>query len=220
MKWPWLHDEQAIEEQNDACNAKTKMRWRLSCWSQNSWFYQVCGKGWFWQRDKEIKSVNALPAICGRVCPRKHSVKRHVYWARKERQYQLAGLSVLFRIMNEKKEWLYPKTPSLRKESGDRRFGTRGLTAAADLARMVIQSRSLKHYMRLVAFLHMVFRNSVYQEIVNEEVEYVKKLGVTILLDSVVGKIETLDELLSEFECDFPGTGAGFLCSWISMART
>ena len=47
------------------------------------------------------------------------------------------------------------------------------------------------------------------KEIVRAEVEYVKKLGVTVLLDSVIGKIETVDELLSEFDAVFLGTGAG-----------
>ena len=47
------------------------------------------------------------------------------------------------------------------------------------------------------------------KDIVRAEVEYVKKLGVTLLLDSVIGKIDTVDELLSDFDAVFLGTGAG-----------
>lgn len=47
------------------------------------------------------------------------------------------------------------------------------------------------------------------KEIVKAEVDYVKRLGVTILLDSVIGKIATVEELLYEFDAVFLGTGAG-----------
>jgi len=50
----------------------------------------------------------------------------------------------------------------------------------------------------------MVSRSSGFQGIVKEEVDYVKKLGVTVLLDSVIGKLDTVDELLTD----------SMQCSW------
>jgi glutamate synthase (NADPH/NADH) small chain len=48
------------------------------------------------------------------------------------------------------------------------------------------------------------------KEIVQTEVEYVASLGVEIVLDSVIGKIDTVDELLSNgYDAVFLGTGAG-----------
>ena len=48
------------------------------------------------------------------------------------------------------------------------------------------------------------------KEIVQAEVDYVKSLGVEIRLDSVVGKIDTVDELLANgYDAVFMGTGAG-----------
>jgi glutamate synthase (NADPH/NADH) small chain len=47
------------------------------------------------------------------------------------------------------------------------------------------------------------------KDIVRAEVDYVNNLGVSLILDSVIGKIETVDEILSEFDAVFLGTGAG-----------
>jgi glutamate synthase (NADPH/NADH) small chain len=45
--------------------------------------------------------------------------------------------------------------------------------------------------------------------IVNREVEYLRKLGVKIVTDFVVGKTRTVDSLLEEFDAVFVGSGAG-----------
>jgi glutamate synthase (NADPH/NADH) small chain len=47
------------------------------------------------------------------------------------------------------------------------------------------------------------------KSIVKAEVDYVESLGVKIELDSVIGKVITVDELLEEFDVVFLGTGAG-----------
>jgi glutamate synthase (NADPH/NADH) small chain len=45
--------------------------------------------------------------------------------------------------------------------------------------------------------------------IVRREVDYVRKLGVNIILDYVVGKTRTIDSMLEEFDAIFVGAGAG-----------
>ncbi len=48
------------------------------------------------------------------------------------------------------------------------------------------------------------------KKIVQNEVDYVKSLGVDIQLDSVMGKLATVDELLEDgYDAIFLGTGAG-----------
>jgi glutamate synthase (NADPH/NADH) small chain len=47
------------------------------------------------------------------------------------------------------------------------------------------------------------------KEIVRREVDYVRRLGVKIVTDFVVGRTATLEELLQEFDAVFLGTGAG-----------
>jgi glutamate synthase (NADPH/NADH) small chain len=89
--------------------------------------------------------------------------------------------------------------------------GPASLTAAADLAKM-------GHKGTIFEALHVAGGVLVYgipqfrlpKEIVQNEVNYVSSLGVEIKLDSVIGKIETVDELLSNgFDAVFLGTGAG-----------
>jgi glutamate synthase (NADPH/NADH) small chain len=52
--------------------------------------------------------------------------------------------------------------------------------------------------------------------IVNAEVEYIKKLGVEIVYDRVIGKTITIEELLEDFDAVFIGTGAG-LPRWLNI---
>jgi glutamate synthase (NADPH/NADH) small chain len=47
------------------------------------------------------------------------------------------------------------------------------------------------------------------KDIVRSEVDYIKKLGVKIDYDVVVGKTITVDEILEEYDAVFIGTGAG-----------
>jgi glutamate synthase (NADPH/NADH) small chain len=89
--------------------------------------------------------------------------------------------------------------------------GPAGLTCAADLAR-------LGHQVTIFESSHVAGGVLTYgipefrlpKAIVNEEVDYVKSLGVEIKLDSVMGKLATVDELFdSGYEAVFLGTGAG-----------
>jgi len=89
--------------------------------------------------------------------------------------------------------------------------GPASLTAAADLAKM-------GHQVIIFEALHVAGGVLVYgipqfrlpKEIVQNEVNYVSSLGVEIKLDQVIGKIETVDELLKNgFDAVFLGTGAG-----------
>jgi len=89
--------------------------------------------------------------------------------------------------------------------------GPAGLTAAADLAKM-------GHAVTMFEALHVAGGVLMYgipefrlpKEIVQNEVEYVRSLGVKIELDSVVGKLVTIDELLAGgYQAVFLSTGAG-----------
>jgi len=89
--------------------------------------------------------------------------------------------------------------------------GPAGLTVAADLAKR-------GHKVTILEALHVAGGVLMYgipefrmpKNIVQAEVEYVKSLGVEIKLDSVIGKISTVDELLGEgYDAVFLGTVAG-----------
>ena len=174
-------------------------------------FIRHVANGDFDSAIKEIKTVNALPAVCGRVCPQETQCEASCILKKKGEPVSIGRLERFVSDIEQAKGVEKPQKP---KPSGKKvaivGSGPAGLTAAADLARM-------GHSVTIFEALHAAGGVLTYgipefrlpKDIVKAEVEYVKKLGVTILLDSVIGKIEAVDDLLLEFDAVFLGTGAG-----------
>jgi glutamate synthase (NADPH/NADH) small chain len=88
--------------------------------------------------------------------------------------------------------------------------GPAGLTAAADLAK-------LGHEVVIFEALHKPGGVLIYgipefrlpKDIVEAEAQYIEKLGVTMKMNSLIGRLYTIDELLKQFNAVFIGTGAG-----------
>jgi glutamate synthase (NADPH/NADH) small chain len=174
-------------------------------------FLKYIAEGDFDSAIKEIKAKNALPAVCGRVCPQETQCEECCVLSKKGASVSIGYLERFAADYERKKavEVPPPQEPTGKKVAvvGS---GPAGLTAAADLARM-------GHSVTIFEALHEPGGVLTYgipefrlpKDIVRAEVEYVKKLGVTILLDSVIGKLETVDDMLGEFDAIFLGTGAG-----------
>ncbi|MCX9010832.1 MAG: NADPH-dependent glutamate synthase [Candidatus Methanoperedens sp.] len=174
-------------------------------------FLKYVAEGGFDKAIKEIKVDNALPAICGRVCPQETQCEQACVLSKKGASVSIGRLE---RFLADYERKRGAETPNLPEPTGKKvavvGSGPAGLTAAADLAKM-------GHSVTVFEALHEAGGVLIYgipefrlpKEIVRAEVEFVKKLGVNIFLDSVIGKIDTVDELLSEFDAVFLGTGAG-----------
>ncbi len=88
--------------------------------------------------------------------------------------------------------------------------GPSGLTCAAILAKK-------GHEVTIYETLHEPGGVLVYgipefrlpKDIVREEIDYIRKLGVNIETDAIIGQTTTVDELLEEHDAAFLGTGAG-----------
>ncbi len=164
---------------------------------------------------KILKSKNALPGICGRVCPQETQCEVVCVLTKKEAPIAIG------RLERYVADWERAHKDSLKssvtrpKPTGKRvavvGSGPAGLTAAAELAR-------LGHAVTLFEALHTAGGVLIYgipefrlpKGIVQDEVDYVVSLGVELKLDSVVGKLATLDELLENgYQAVFLGTGAG-----------
>ena len=161
-----------------------------------------------------LKGDNNLPAICGRVCPQETQCEILCVLGKK---FEPVAIGRLERFVAD---WELAKSdlpkPELPSPSGKRvaviGAGPAGLTCAGDLARN-------GHQVTLFEALHAPGGVLIYgipefrlpKTVVRAEVDYVKSLGVEIRLDTVIGKLYTIDELLDEegFDAIFMGTGAG-----------
>jgi len=161
-----------------------------------------------------LKSKNALPGICGRVCPQETQCEATCSLAKKGAPIAIGRLE-RFVADWERANVGAAKPIDPPKPTGKRvavvGSGPAGLTAAADLAK-------LGYSVTIFEALHVAGGVLMYgipefrlpKEIVQAEVDYVVSLGVKLELDAVVGKLATVDELLNNgYRAVFLGTGAG-----------
>lgn len=156
-----------------------------------------------------IKEKNALPAICGRVCPQEDQCEKLCVIGVKDEPVAIGRLE---RFVAD-----HGKTGKDVKGAKATGFkvavigaGPAGLTCAAQTAR-------LGHKVTLFESLHEPGGVLMYgipefrlpKEIVKQEIEYIKGIGVEVKTDYLVGSTISLDEILEEFDAAFIGTGAG-----------
>ena len=160
-----------------------------------------------------LKGDNNLPAICGRVCPQETQCEEVCVLGKKYQPVSIGRLERFVADWDLDRGATIPKLPpSSGKKVAVIGAGPAGLTCAADLARY-------GHAVTIFESLHKSGGVLIYgipefrlpKDIVKAEVDYVRKLGVDIRLDSVIGKLFTIDELLGEqgYDAIFLGTGAG-----------
>jgi glutamate synthase (NADPH/NADH) small chain len=160
-----------------------------------------------------LKEQNSLPAICGRVCPQEKQCEQ-VCTLAKVKQPVAVGRLERF-VADYEREKLGIKIPKLPRATGKKiavaGSGPAGLTCASELARM-------GHAVKIFESLHVPGGVLMYgipefrlpKAIVQAEVDYVKKLGVQLDTDALVGRTYTIDELFEDgYDAIFVGSGAG-----------
>jgi glutamate synthase (NADPH/NADH) small chain len=177
-------------------------------------------EGNFAEAIKINKQKNSLPAVCGRVCPYENQCESKCVLNRKG---EPVGIGRLERFIAdwERRQGAcrVEKTKPNGKKVAVVGSGPAGLTAAGDLAKLgyvVTVFEALHEPGGVLSYGIPEFR--LPKEIVRSEVEYIKKLGVEIMVDQVIGKTLTLNELLGYqgFDAVFLGTGAG-LPKWLNL---
>ena len=162
-----------------------------------------------------IKSDNALPAVCGRVCPQENQCEKLCILAKKG---EAVGIGRLERFAADwqlaQGEEINPIefAPDAQKVAVIG-AGPAGLSCAGDLAKKgyrVTIFEALHVAGGVLSYGIPEFRLPK-DGVVRKEVENLEKLGVKIELNSVVGRLYTVDELMQEegFDAVFVGTGAG-----------
>ena len=159
-----------------------------------------------------IAESSSLPAVCGRVCPQETQCESKCTLGIK---FEPVGIGRLERFVADYHNTNFKGEPVLPEQNGRKvaviGSGPSGLTCAGDLAK--------KGY-KVTVFeaLHVAGGVLVYgipefrlpKDIVKNEVETLKKLGVEIQTNVVIGKTITVDELFEDgYEAVFVGSGAG-----------
>ncbi|UCH58037.1 MAG: NADPH-dependent glutamate synthase [Candidatus Bathyarchaeota archaeon] len=175
-------------------------------------FIDLMKQGKFDEAIKEVKEKNALPAICGRVCPQESQCQKFCILGIKGDPIAIGRLERFVADWEQEHGVEVPGNPD---NNGGKvavvGAGPAGLTVAAELAK-------LGHDVTIFEALHNAGGVLTYgipqfrlpKEIVQAEVNYVQKLGVTINLDAMIGKLYTISELFADgFDAVFIGSGAG-----------
>jgi glutamate synthase (NADPH/NADH) small chain len=173
-------------------------------------FIHACAIGKFHEAAQIIKKENILPAICGRVCPQETQCQKECVLGSKNMPISIGHLE-RFVADWERRDGI--KTPE-RLPATDKRVavvgsGPAGLSAAAELARFghtVTVFESLHEAGGVLMYGIPSFR--LPKNIVQAESEQVKRLGVEIKTNYVVGRSVPVSELLN-YDAVFIGTGAG-----------
>lgn len=162
-----------------------------------------------------IKETNSLPAVCGRVCPQENQCEKHCVLGIKGEPVAIGRLErfAADTFMTKNKEVQPIKYADDAKKVAIIGAGPAGLTCAGDLAHKgykVTIFEALHKAGGVLSYGIPEFRLPK-DKVVAREIENIEKLGVKIEVNSVVGRLYTVDELMEEegFSAVFIGAGAG-----------
>lgn len=161
-----------------------------------------------------VAQANALAAVCGRVCPQEEQCEKYCVMAK------VSGPVAIGRLERFVADWAAANTStngsSPRIKRGRQKVailgsGPAGLTCAGDLAAKgyrVTVFEALHELGGVLRYGIPEFR--LPREILDSQIESIRKLGVEFLTNAVVGRTVTIPQLLeSGYDAVFIGTGAG-----------
>ncbi len=164
-----------------------------------------------------IWACNSLPATTGRVCPQEDQCEMNCVMGKVGDKVNIGKLERFVADYAREKgideELLSEIIPGIEKKNQKVAIigaGPAGLTAAGELAKLgydVTIYEALHEPGGVLMYGIPEFR--LPKDIVEKEIEKLRKLGVRILTDHIVGRTLTIEELLQEYDAVFIGSGAG-----------
>ncbi len=209
------NEEEAVKEASRCLNCKKPMcvtKCPVSIGIPE--FIQHVKNKEFEEAAKTIAKYSALPAVCGRVCPQESQCEGKCVLGIKGEPVAIGKLERF--VADWSRE--YNVDLSEREESKNKKVavigsGPAGLTCAGDLAKKgydVTIFEALHEPGGVLVYGIPEFRLPK-ETVVKHEIENVKKLGVKIETNVIIGRTVTIDELIEEekFDAVFIGSGAG-----------
>ena len=207
-------EEMAIEEAQRCLNCKHK-----PCVSgcpvnvRIPEFIAEVAKGDFMAAYQVITSTNALPAVCGRVCPQESQCESKCVRGMKG---EAVGIGRLERFVAD---WYMkncndlPKKPASNgKKVAVIGSGPSALACAGDLAKQGYEVTMFEAFHKAGGVLvYGIPEFRLPKAIVQKEIDKLSALGVKIMTNMVIGKVLSIDEIINDmgFDAVFVGTGAG-----------
>ena len=175
-------------------------------------FIEKVASGDFKQAYEIIKSTNALPAVCGRVCPQENQCEGKCTRGLKG---ESVGIGRLERFVAdyamEHNFTIKEQVKSNGKKVAVVGAGPSGLTCAGELAKRGYKVTVFEAFhVAGGVLMYGIPEFRLPKSIVQKEVQLLKELGVEIMTDMVIGKVLSLDEIVDMgYEAVFIGSGAG-----------
>jgi len=178
-------------------------------------FIKKIEAGEFLESAKVLKETNALPAVCGRVCPQEVQCEQACFYTQKLGKPPVAiGNLERFAADYERNSGQI-SIPEISSRNGIKvasiGSGPSGLAFAGDMIKMgydVTVFEALHEIGGVLKYGIPEFR--LPNDIVDVEIEILRKMGVKFVTNFIVGKTTTIDDLKKEgYTAFFVGSGAG-----------
>ncbi|MGE5341550.1 MAG: NADPH-dependent glutamate synthase [Candidatus Omnitrophota bacterium] len=177
-------------------------------------FIKEIERGEFLQAAKVLKQTNALPAVCGRVCPQESQCESKCVYGKMKKQPVAIGSLERFAADYERASG----NISIPEIAAGNQIkvaivgsGPAGLTVAGEMAKLgydVTLFEALHEYGGVLVYGIPEFR--LPKEIVRTEINSLQKMGVKFVKNFIVGRSATFDDLKKEgFKAFFIASGAG-----------
>ncbi|MDK0768053.1 NADPH-dependent glutamate synthase [Clostridium perfringens] len=208
-------EEEAIEEANRCLGCKNPKCVEGCPVSVNiPSFISFIKKGDFSTSFEELSKYNALPAVCGRVCPQESQCEGKCVLGIKGEPLAIGQLErFIADFARNNKLSSLKKSEKILEKVAVIGSGPAGLTCAGELAKLgyrVTIFEALHESGGVLVYGIPEFRLPK-KDVVKYEIEEIKKLGVKIENNVVVGKTVDIEELIENegFKAVFIGSGAG-----------
>ena len=181
-------------------------------------FVRQIAEGDFKAAVDTIKETSLLPAICGRVCPQETQCQGKCtvgkIWKNPEKAVSIGRLERF--VADWERENNKVTMPEVAPKTGKKvavvGSGPAGLTVAADCARAGHDVTVFEAFHKCGGvMMYGIPEFRLPKAIVQNEIANLQKIGVKFETNFLVGRTDTLDQLLDEkgFDAAFVGTGAG-----------